>query len=272
MVRKAAGWLVLTLLALAGCDDPKTAQRGEGAARQPTGRPGEAARAVEERLQARIGATGPLMQRAVQLHRQALSDTLAICGQLNPTGRGDDAFIPYVAVANFEGERLARLDLFLAASTPEATRVYFEMVDRCWDGGGPTSPRGTLRPLPPAPSGLPRNVEGDPAPAVTRQSPAQPEAAERLVPAAPIPAPGVPGAALVPAAPPVAGGPPRGTVTTTLRSPANIRSEPSGGGSVVRVAPRGSALQVYGEAAGGWYMVGEGEPWGWVHGSMLESR
>jgi hypothetical protein len=269
-VRKAARALGLALLALSGCDDPKTAQRNQAPA-QATGRPGEAARALEERLRTRLGATGPLTQRAVQLHRQALADALVICGQVNPSGRSEDAYLPYVAVAAFEGERLTRLDLFLAATPAEATRVYFEMVDRCWEGGGPTSPRGSIRPLPPAPAGLIRNPEGDPAPALPRPGttsaappPASPPSAQATAPQAAAPAAPV---ALPPAAPGA-----RASIMVTQRTPANIRSEPSGAGSILRVAPRGALLQIHGEAPGGWVLVGESEPWGWVHNSLLEGR
>lgn len=255
------------LLALAGCDEPAPRRDQAGAPAIAAGRPAEAARATEERLRARLGATGPLTQRAVHLHRQALGETLVICGQVNPTGRSEDAFIPYVAVAAFDAERLARLDLFLAATTAEATRVYFEMVDRCWEGGGPTSARTAVRPLPPAPSGLPRSAGGDAEAPVLRAP-----AAEIPSVILPGPAAGVPGGAPAGASPGASPGAPRGSVLTNLRTPANIRSEPSGGGTVLRVAPRGSELKVFSEAPGGWYQVGEAEPWGWVHASMLEAR
>ena len=268
-MRKATGWLALALLAVAGCDDPKTAQRDQAPA-QATGRPGETARALEERLRTRLGANGPLTQRAVQLHRQALADTLVICGQVNPSGRSEDAYLPYVAVAAFDGERLARFDLFLAATPPEATRVYFEMVDRCWEGGGPTSPRGYIRPLPPAPAGLTRNPEGDQTPALPR--PGMPSAAQP--PAAPPSGPATPQAAgpATPAFLPPATPGTRASVMVSQRTPANIRSEPSGAGGILRVAPRGAMLQIHGEAPGGWVLVGEDEPWGWVHNSLLEGR
>uniref|UniRef100_UPI0022EB7E6F SH3 domain-containing protein n=1 Tax=Falsiroseomonas oryzae TaxID=2766473 RepID=UPI0022EB7E6F len=60
----------------------------------------------------------------------------------------------------------------------------------------------------------------------------------------------------------------QGTVQSSARSPINLRSAP--GGDVLRTVPRGSTLQVFGEAPGGWLQVGEGEPWGWVHSSGLE--
>jgi uncharacterized protein YraI len=60
-------------------------------------------------------------------------------------------------------------------------------------------------------------------------------------------------------------------VQTTSRHPVNIRAHPSGGGAIVRIVPRGSTLQVFGEAPGGWLQVGEGgEALGWLHSSLLE--
>jgi hypothetical protein len=49
-----------------------------------------------------------------------------------------------------------------------------------------------------------------------------------------------------------------------------VRATPGGGGEVVRVAPRGATLNVFGEASGGWLQVGESEPWGWLHNSMVD--
>jgi hypothetical protein len=50
-----------------------------------------------------------------------------------------------------------------------------------------------------------------------------------------------------------------------------VRANPSGGAEVVRVVPRASALQVFGEAPGGWLQVGEaGVAWGWLHNSLIE--
>ncbi|GGC69718.1 hypothetical protein GCM10011504_54510 [Siccirubricoccus deserti] len=60
------------------------------------------------------------------------------------------------------------------------------------------------------------------------------------------------------------------TVITTAVHPVNIRSQPGGGGAVVRIVPRASTLRVFSEAPGGWLQVGEEQPFGWVHGSMLD--
>jgi hypothetical protein len=239
--------LLLLPLLLAACDDPPREARRD-APPAPAAAPtqhAEALRAAEERLRARLNRDG-YVQRAVVVHRQALAGHFAVCGQANPTGRADDAFIPYVALVAFEGAQPARVEFHYAGTTIEATRVYFEMVDRCFDGGGPPTARAISRPRPPAPGELPRA-----RPEEARATPAV------ALPEAPSARADVPGAQAI-----------EGMALT--RGPANIRAHPAGGGAVLRVAPRGAILQVFAEAPGGWVQVGEHEPWGWVHRSMLE--
>jgi hypothetical protein len=244
--------LALLAVLLAGCEEsPRRDAGAEGAAAMPRAR--AAVQAAEDRLRARLRIEGPMTLRAVAAHRQAIADTVAVCGQINPSGRGDEPFIPWVAVVAFEGDRPARTELVLGASSAEASRVYLELVDRCWDGGGPAHARAVARPLPPMPSELPRQVPP----------------AEVAAPAA---APAVPAPIAPPPSPPSAVAA-TGTVTTTSRHPVNIRAHPSGGGAVLRIVPRGATLQVFGEAPGGWLQVGEGgEPWGWLHSSLLDGR
>lgn len=56
-----------------------------------------------------------------------------------------------------------------------------------------------------------------------------------------------------------------------VRSPANLRTGPGGGATVLRTAARGEAFRVHGYAPGGWVQVGDMEhPRGWVHSSLLE--
>ena len=38
---------------------------------------------------------------------------------------------------------------------------------------------------------------------------------------------------------------------------------------VLRTLPRGTVLQVFRDAPGGWYQVGDTQPRGWMHTSML---
>jgi hypothetical protein len=242
---------------LAGCDDPAPRDsRAQAPGSMAEGRPAAAMQATEERLRARLRREGPLTLRAVQGYRQAMAEVFVICGQVNPGGGGNEPYIPFVASVTFEAERVAQVEFHLAATSPEATRVYYEMVDRCFDGGGPPNARATVRPLPPAPSVQPGAAYTPPAdpppmPAATTAVPVILEpSAQRLPPA------------------PEGGGIALGTAS--VRSPANIRAHPSGGGEVLRVAPRGATLQVFAEAPGGWLQVGDGEPWGWVHGSLLD--
>ncbi|WP_431269271.1 SH3 domain-containing protein [Dankookia sp. P2] len=51
---------------------------------------------------------------------------------------------------------------------------------------------------------------------------------------------------------------------------ANVRSSASMSGSVVRVLDAGTRVRVVGQE-GSWRRVADpsGEPWGWVHGSIL---
>ena len=75
--------------------------------------------------------------RAVQVWRQQLAGTVAVCGQVNPAGGANDPFIPWVATVAMAEGKAQRTDLVLGASNAEASRVYVEMVDRCFEGGGP---------------------------------------------------------------------------------------------------------------------------------------
>lgn len=254
MVWRAAP--ALALLLLSGCEEPSPTAEREAprvirAAQAAPGPEAEALRLAEERLRTRLRTEGAPAQRAVQVHRQAQRDTLAVCGQVLPAGRPEDTFIPYVAVVTLEGGTPKRAELHLAASTPEATRVYFEMVDRCFDGGGPAHARASVRPLPPAPAGL----------EVVREVTVAPVASQAT-------------GAAVAATPAFDGGGPGMSAlgSAGIRSAANVRASPSGGGAVLQVLPRGATVEVFGQAPGNWFQIGDGEPRGWVHGSLLEPR
>ncbi|MBP0495500.1 SH3 domain-containing protein [Roseomonas sp. SG15] len=239
--------MLLTLLT-AACDDAETKRRrlqAEQAARVAA-EAGTASRAAEERLRATARNITPAARlRGVTAHRQALGG-YAVCGQVNLTGAMEDPYLPFVSVVSANGERIEQ---FVATGSAEATRTYVETNTRCFDGGGPTSARSVL-PLPPVPD----------------------TAATAPAAAPPPPAPGAAGSAPPPAQPasPAGSMPAQGSVTTTAAHPVNLRSNPAGGGAVLRVVPRGTRLRVFAEAPGGWYQVGETEPMGWIHGSMLE--
>lgn len=242
--------LLALLIALlpAACDDKKDAPAAEA----PVGgasasEAAEARRAVEDQLRARLRMSGEMPLRAVQVWRQQIPGTLAVCGQVNPGGDANDPFIPWVATVALAEGLAQRTDLVLGTSNAEASRVYVEMVDRCFEGGGPRLTQGGregARPLPPLPLDGALSAARQPAPVPVALPPAAPMAAAPLA----------------------------GTgrqVTTSQAHPVNIRSSPGGGGAVVRVVPRASTLRVFNEAPGGWLEVGEDAPLGWVHVSVL---
>jgi hypothetical protein len=251
------GFAVLAAIAAAGWMRPHSAPEAVAMAAPPLPRPitdprpDQARRAAEEYLRGRLRSTGALTSRAAQVHRQALPDSFAVCGQVMQGTRGE-AWLPYVATIAFEAGEPRVTELVLGSTGAEATRVFMMLLDHCFEGGG-AAMRGQARPLPPMP---------DQAPSAARR-PAEPPPAVQ-------PAATAPRAAVPPPGPPQ---PVAGTVTVNPRTPANIRNQPGGGGEVVRSAGRGATLEVFGTAPGGWLQVGaDGAPWGWVHTSLLEPR
>ncbi|MFH5926552.1 SH3 domain-containing protein [Roseomonas xinghualingensis] len=242
---------MLATLAVAACDDAETKRRRQQA-EQAARSAADAAtviRAAEERLRATARNITPGARfRGVIAHRQALGG-YAVCGQVNLTGAAEDPYLPFVSIVSPNGERI---DQFVASSSAEATRTYVEATTRCYDGGGPSSARSVV-PLPPVPD----TSASAPAPAPPRT----PAGALSTAESAPRPALPMPTTESMPA---------QGAVTTTSAHPVNLRSSPAGGGTVLRVLPRGTRLRVFAEAPGEWYQVGEVEPIGWIHGSMLE--
>ena len=191
--------------------------------------------AAEERVRALARDTGSLRFRAMQTHRQAVAGTYAVCGQATVSGGG--VFIPFVSVVSTANGTL-EVEQHVARTNVEATRVYVEMVGRCFDGGGPVARAGggpAAQPTPPLPTGLSILDEVAPPPvAEAATAPAQPA----------------------------------GNGTLVMRQNGNLRASPNGGGDVLRVARAGSSLTIFGTAPGGWYQVGGAAPEGWVHGSL----
>lgn len=224
--------LSVALLALAACREDETAARSAA----PEGRQQAARDAAVTAIKSRLRAPS-LQQRGVQVFSQALPNTLAVCGRSSATGAATDPFIPYVAVVSFEGDGPRVSNFVLGATGPEASRVFVEMVDRCFEGGGPATARVMARSFPPLP------VPGAAAAEANVETAAATAEAPR----------------------------PTSTVMVSARSGANLRSA-ARGGEVIRTIPPSSTLEVVSEAPGGWYQVGQaGSAIGWVHASVLET-
>jgi hypothetical protein len=286
----------LVVVALAGCKErPKQPVTQQA---PPPDLAAKAVTAAQEAVAAGVRASGEAKFRAVQTWRQAMPRPVAVCGQVNPKGSATDPFVPFVAVIEFGGgsdPSPIHIEHHAATSTDEATRVYGEMVSRCLEDGGPRplGPRHTItEPIPPMPSGLPRTEQAVAPPSGTRYAPERIPTMAPVVrtpavtapavtaPAGTLVAPAVPAAPATPSAPPAPAAPPAPVATTAAlqmapgqtavpRQNVNLHTEPQG--PVSRVVPKGMALRIFGQAAGGWYLVGDTEqPWGWIHGSLLD--
>ena len=53
------------------------------------------------------------------------------------------------------------------------------------------------------------------------------------------------------------------------RQGANVREAPNSSANVVRMAPPGAVLRVFGRNSG-WVQVGDSSPWGWIYSSLLD--
>ncbi|MDJ0389172.1 SH3 domain-containing protein [Roseomonas sp. E05] len=251
---KGRAWLcgagLALLAALAACDDQPARETSEAAEAGP------ARRAAEAALQATAG--GAVAMRGVQVYRQAVGRSSAVCGQVNlQPGGGESLFTLFVAIVTpAEGEGRPTVEQHVATSSTTASRVFVEMVSRCYDGGGPQPGQRPGAPplMPPVPDRMPQATPAPPAP---------PPRAEREP--MPMPSPSAAAAPQETAAPsPAAGG-----RRVTLRQNGNVRAHPNGGGMVLRVVEQGFTLRVFAEAPGGWLQVGDTEPWGWLHESLV---
>lgn len=264
---RSGGWVAVTLAGLlgagmlCGCDQKPRPPDTPSAASTDTF--AHARRVAEEKLRAGLRTPGVARIRGVQVYQQSDTRVVAVCGQVNPTGREDQAFIPFVSVVTYAkrpdtGPPEFDVEQYVGTSNSEATRVYIEMTSRCGENGGPrqVGTRRMIPPLPPLPSDLPDQIQAAQPP---RSGPAP---AEPLV--------------IAPASSPRASKPaePAGSLPSgqgvTMRQAGNIRVAPVGGSQLVRVAPKGAALKVFAQAPGGWLQVGDAEPEGWVHSSLVE--
>ena len=190
--------------------------------------------------------------RGITTWQQATGGRIAVCGQTNPFPSDGTIFVPFVSV--IQAGRPAAVARFIGKTTDDADRVYEAIVADCFEGGGPTTTRlPSLAPIPP----LPNDVR-------PRATPAGTDAAPQVSPSGPSPAPPAP-PAQGNAAPASAPAPASGAVT--MRQDGNLHTAPHG--PTIRIVPAGTTLHVFGTAPGGWLLVGDGAPQGWVHDSMV---
>jgi hypothetical protein len=253
-----AGWFGAGLLA--ACDETPRPPKTPPAAASDTIAP--ARRVAEEQVRSGLRTPAAAQFRGVQVYQQADARVVAVCGQVNPGGREDQAFLPFVAVVTTAkrldaGPPEFAVEQYVATSNTEATRTYIEMTSRCGENGGPrqVGNRQVTPPLPPLPSDLPDQIQ-------TPQPPRPPASAgQSALQPVPRPPPGRQETTVASAS----------GQTVTMRQHGNIRVAPVGGSQLVRVAPRGTVLRVFAQAPGGWLRVGEGDAEGWVHSSLVET-
>ncbi len=218
---------------------------------------------AEGLLRERFGPDQALTFRAVQVYRQQAPDTFAVCGQVKPSGRISQGFVPWVMSAVMRDGRLTPVEIAVGLSNAEASRVYVAALNSCFDGGGQADARSipSLAPLPTdiltSQARHPEAAVWQEAPTVPLNPPSQPASAPRQTVKDD----------RATAVPSVRDG--TRTVISSQAHPSNIRSGPSGATAVVRIVPRGTALTVFAEAPGGWLHVGQDEPFGWLHSSLL---
>lgn len=206
--------------------------------------------------------------RGVQIYAQALPAHWAVCGQVSPFAEDANIYVPFVSVvtlATENGHQVERFEQHVGTTTAEADRVYIALVADCYDKGGPaTGPFQSITPLPP----LPDTVTEPDHPVISARLPPARTADGQTPPQTPPQTPAAPSTSThaEQALPPSAETPATGRVA--MRQNANLHAAPHG--PPVRVVPRGTEMQVFAEAPGGWYEVGDTAPWGWVHESMLD--
>ncbi len=255
--REPAGWwwpalaaALLGPLLLAGCKERRPA-----AGQAASGAPREAALAAERAVEAALPAVKGMQFRGVQVYSQAMPHRWAVCGQVSPFADDPALFVPFVSVVSVADDGTATVPdpAFVGTGVSEADRTYLALVTHCYEAGGPNEgPMASVPPIPPLPNTVP-------SPSLAGAGPvaAGPQAAAQAGPGG--------AAAAVDAA-----GTQPASGDIIMRQNANVHASPHG--PSVRVVPQGTALRLFGAAPGGWYEVGDTEPWGWVHESMFVRR
>jgi hypothetical protein len=222
-------------LVLAGCDDASPSAKAAALGKSAVSDQAQQAReAAEAKL--RTDLRGVLSFREVRAFPQSAAETVAVCGQV---AVGGGQFAPFVSLVTRQAEGGPAVEQHLATDGVSATRVYVEARTRCTDKATTMASAHRLTAPPPLPT-IPADLRmlATPAPASVGRI----EAAARQAEAEP----GI-----------------------AMRQNGNLRAQPSGGGEVLRVVPRGAALRVFAQAPGGWLQVGQDAPEGWMHSSMV---
>jgi len=189
--------------------------------------------AVRASLRERAGPAAIARFRDMETYQQVTPGEYAVCGKVSLTGRDAD-FVYFVSVAGTDARGAFRIrGSYLVSSGDEARYAYAEITQRCVENG-----RGQAEAEPPR-----EPLRSGPPPAAPSHGPDAP------------PEPST-----------AAGGAQR---SVTLRQGANLRGGPGSDHPVLRTLPRGTVMQVFRETPGGWYQVGDTQPWGWMHISML---
>lgn len=185
--------------------------------------------AVRASLRERAGPAANARFRDMETYQQATPGEYAVCGKVSLSGRDAD-FVYFVSVAGADARGGFRVKgSYLVSSGDEARYAYAEITQRCVENGRGQVDAAGTPPPPPSPS---YGQDAPPEPSAT-------DAAEG------------------------------GQRSVTLRQGANLRAGPSSDYPVLRTLPRGTVLQVFRDAPGGWYQVGDTQPRGWMHTSML---
>ncbi len=216
--------------------------------------------AALQSLRARQRSPDSVLFREIRIWRFGPADERAVCGVMEAQDLPGGAAPFVVRVVLPAGMGVASGS---GRPTPAASAVPAMPILE----DGP----GMSRPAPEARRRFCRDATAEPAapdPASARAAPPPPQPADP--PTTPQPPVATAPLAAAPSDPTsrVDGGALTGE-KVTVASHANLRGGPLGGEAVLSVVPRGTVLSVFGRAPGGWVRVGEGEPWGWIHGSML---